>query len=950
MAKALKSSKKTKVSGTTAPRPTLRWMERISGLIYGVSQPAPGEGGDPRANSRQIKKQDKLQKTQTATFFLSPEAYQNDAKNFIKDLFVVGLFVFLLLLLLISLLSGHFLLALLAIFFESQLLDHMPWEHIFPGQNRTKISLLILHYFFAPPLLLSLAAVLAIIGQVNFILHQFRPGALYYLMAIICTFGYETKAAPMSVEPGPPAPIKGKEIKARTVQGEPRLNPFYIFVPILMFAWAFSYFIMDIYPYMGLVLWLLGVGLFMFGLWRAENIKYPQNLEPFTNNQKIGLAAILVTAFIVRVFKLQDIPHGLVHDECSRLLVSFSLPLPFSVNEWNYPNMPLLLNGLYRFLFSDNTIAFRMASVVPGTLTVYLVFQFTRFCFGNRAGLFAAFLSAFTFLPIAISRMTYDQVHIPFATVGVTYFFYKGLKLRRKLDFAWAACFLCFGLHSYAALRILPFIIAAFLIYLCFRDRKLLTENKWGFLVFAAVTLVLMGPLIYEMFGKGSDLWRRPVGLFIIRDTPLWQWPAFVTNAVIMILKDYFYSATIYLAYCIRWLGLPEKPVFDLITAACCIASLGIVFRRIKEPIYILILMTAFLSLLPQAGSMFHYPVARTLGLLPPVFMLAGLFLGRGYELTLKTSSRFMKIILQGLFAVILGYVFIANVRMYFVTNAEYVDYFPYESGLLGNEGIYECARQEMAFDKLGYAVTSELASHPTSIVVTAGRVENLQGYASYLDMPYTRVLKKGSPGVVYFFWPDKTNERLNLLKAFYPAGKYGNFQNPKTKDVLYWSYIVSQDELKANQGLNVQYYNNLDFAGKPVTQTAGEEVAYYWRENHQPVKAPFSARFSGGFYFSTDQTITYTLEAMDQTRFFIDDKLVLFIKSSNRITSVAKAIFLKAGPHRLRVETIERSGLGGLGLFWNGPYSGPKAIIPRESMLPTSTMERLFTLKKIKQ
>ncbi len=949
MAGAFKKTDRKKTVRQRNPQDHLRvWAERLSRLIYGSDdqKEKKPEGNIFFSDSGKMKRPKAEKQAVANKFYFSQEAYKNDRKMFLKNILLVGLFVLLLLWAVIELYKWNLFMVLVLLFVASQLLQFIPWGDVFPGQERPKSFLKAVKDFFPPYGLFLFSSLLAVAGQIFFILHEFKPGALCYLSAILLAFGYEARNCSTTPDHWTATPIQDKENPTLAGKRPARFRFIYIVVPIGIFLWAFSYFIAGVEQFLGVWLWVASISIFMFGLWRAEPVKFPQ-AEPLTRYQRIGLAVIFIMAVLVRFYKLQDLPHGFVHDEIAQLLLGIGFPLPFFINEWNCASLPFLLNGVScylstTFLHLDNCIGYKLVCVAADLTTIYLLFQFTRFCFGNRAGLFAAFLWTFSFLPIAMSHMTYEHVEVPMATVGLFFFLYRGLKLRRKIDFAWAGFFFSFGLYAYASFRIVPIIAVLFLAYVFFREKKWIYGNIQGLTIFGVTILAWLAPILYQVFFQHIDVMTRALWTIHVRNYPL-------RMAIPMVLQDYYYSAVMYSELCARWIGLPGKPVFDLATAACSIACLGIVGRRIKEPIFVLILLMAFLGMMPGALTEMAYPTARTTQFLPPVFMLAGLFLGRGFEATLGITSRLKKYIFQGLFVILLVYVLIDGIHLYFVANAEFADYAPRHSmgsQYLGEADEYEAARKEMAFDREGYAISGGVNNNYSLLLLNWVRPYHYSDFNPSLDLPYRHHLGRDCPGVAYLFFPGPINEdKKEFLEYFYPKGKYEGGVDPKTKYEMFWSYAVSRDEVLANQGLTGKYYGNPGFEGKPVTQTAGAGLIYDWELN-SPVKAPFSASFSGGFIFSNDQMVTFTLKSRDQAKCYIDGKLVLSIQSSPRMKGTAKMVSLKTGPHRIKVETVETSGRGGLGLFWNAAGATQNGIIPSELLLSDAAIDRLIAFK----
>lgn len=101
-------------------------------------------------------------------------------------------------------------------------------------------------------------------------------------------------------------------------------------------------------------------------------------------------------------------------------------------------------------------------------------------------------------------------------------------------------------------------------------------------------------------------------------------------------------------------------------------------------------------------------------------------------------------------------------------------------------------------------------------------------------------------------------------------------------------------------KGLDVEYFNNLDFSGKPSYTTVEPGLSHYWH-NLSPAPGiniePFAARFSGTIRVSTSGLYEFSLIADNYGRLYLDGKLLLdnWSDKSTEITSTAQ-IYLEKG------------------------------------------------------
>jgi beta-glucosidase len=80
-------------------------------------------------------------------------------------------------------------------------------------------------------------------------------------------------------------------------------------------------------------------------------------------------------------------------------------------------------------------------------------------------------------------------------------------------------------------------------------------------------------------------------------------------------------------------------------------------------------------------------------------------------------------------------------------------------------------------------------------------------------------------------------------------------------------------------EGLDVEYFNNLDFSGKPSYTTVEPGLSHYWH-NLSPAPGiniePFAAQFNGTIHVKTSGIYEFSLIANNYGRLYIDGKLLL--------------------------------------------------------------------------
>ena len=124
--------------------------------------------------------------------------------------------------------------------------------------------------------------------------------------------------------------------------------------------------------------------------------------------------------------------------------------------------------------------------------------------------------------------------------------------------------------------------------------------------------------------------------------------------------------------------------------------------------------------------------------------------------------------------------------------------------------------------------------------------------------------------------------------------------------------------------GLQGEYFNNHDFAGKPFRVTVDQAVDFDWWENppQEGMKADsFSVRWTGMIVPPVSGTYSLGVRVFGTGRLFVDD--TLFVEFSDRHVVLAKwnQIKMEEGqPHRIKVEFSDRRADALMQLVWEPP------------------------------
>jgi hypothetical protein len=260
---------------------------------------------------------------------------------------------------------------------------------------------------------------------------------------------------------------------------------------------------------------------------------------------------VMVTAAVLRLWRLGQLPPGLYRDEAFNGLDALHVlegqyALFFQANNGREPAY-IYLTALFVSVFGRSAMAVRLAAAVTGTLTTWLTYRLATAWFGRLTGILAAGVWAINVWPVHLSRIGLRPILLA-PSLALT-FWLGTLAYRRQQRWLWLLAGLAYGaaFYTYVAARFTPLLLLSLAAYLVTRGygRRLWPGALW-FSLGAAVTLA---PLIYLAWQQpdlvlgrvsqvsvfntavndgrlGSTLWRhlgRAIGLFFWRGDTIWR-------------------------------------------------------------------------------------------------------------------------------------------------------------------------------------------------------------------------------------------------------------------------------------------------------------------------------------------------------------------------------------------------------------------------------------------
>lgn len=383
---------------------------------------------------------------------------------------------------------------------------------------------------------------------------------------------------------------------------------------------------------------------------------------------------ILLMAAAFRLILLDGVPPGLAQDEIldadiARFIREGEHALFFS---HGYGHEPLYHYFAAPFapLFGDNLLAIRLPSVFLGLLLVALTMSWAKREYGALAAVIAGLGLAVSWWPVIFSRIGIRPILEPVLIVLAVWFWpldARAVSRTSQWRAVLAGLLLGLSIYAYTAARIILLIPAVLFIiwssrYLWLRYRKwdeAAIINMWQARMVYAAIILLVGLAVYMPMAltlrARPELQQRLEQLEGPVDA-LRQWdlgPVLeMTKATIGV---YSFTGDP------RWTySLPNRPLFDPVTAILFYGGLLITVWKWKRPVYLILPVWLVVTMLPSALSPDAPSTVRLIGALPVVYLLPGIAIDTLYRWQSRfrtgTSNR------QGLvFAILLTLILLFN-------------------------------------------------------------------------------------------------------------------------------------------------------------------------------------------------------------------------------------------------------------------------------------------------
>jgi len=533
---------------------------------------------------------------------------------------------------------------------------------------------------------------------------------------------------------------------------------------------------------------------FLLSLGGKEDL---QKEEPYNRSEFVPLALIVALGFLFLAYDLENTPPGFHGDEGESgmqalKILEGQIPSLISVGWYHQPILAFAWHAVTMKIFGDTVFGLRMSSVIVGTLTIIPFYFLTRLLFGKRVALLATFLLSVSHWHIALNRIGINYTQITLLELTSFYFLFKGLRSKNTLYFMASGLAVGMGLYLYYASRLVPFIIAAFMLFGILLERGFWARYRYGFLALFLAAALVFAPLAFYFLEHPHQFISRTQSVFLFSDLnrlerslgttkPL---PAFLVQAQrVLPLFNQGHDRSGQYGY--------QGALLDFLSAIFFILGLAYITLRWREPKHIFLLLWFWLTLI--VGGMLTLPAPftpRLAGMIPLPFIFAGLALEKARGLLAQAwgQSRLARAATTVLMILVLSTAGIINYRTYFV---EYVNSI---QGWAQREAATAVAKyiRSLGEDYKVYLLGApHLYLRHGTIRFIARQCEgvdllNLKGYIS----PQGRVERN----VAYIILPHRLDQ-LPLLLQYYPRATLRSFTRP-SGEIRFVALEVEKEEV----------------------------------------------------------------------------------------------------------------------------------------------------------
>lgn len=329
------------------------------------------------------------------------------------------------------------------------------------------------------------------------------------------------------------------------------------------------------------------------------------------------LITILLVAAFFRLYRLDEIPPGVTHDEADTCYFAAAVyrGQPSQViAPYGYAYQPFTMysGALFMALFGPNDLALRFHSAFFGMMLIVFTYLWARRLFGTAVGLGGAALMAVSFWTVFDSRFALNSAPAPALFTAAAYFLWRALAGREKRRGEWWAwglfvLLLAASFYVYEAALAAAASLGLLWLYLALFDHAQFRRHGLRLAGALVVAGMLAAPHLLD-----PHTWGRPKTLSgPLREAWYGNWKPLAAN-IVSGLGTLSFKGDTFVTY-----NLPGRPVFDPLVSLFFYGGVALCLRRWRKPAYAFTLLWAAMGMVPtlilgEWTSTLHSKAAET--------------------------------------------------------------------------------------------------------------------------------------------------------------------------------------------------------------------------------------------------------------------------------------------------------------------------------------------------
>ncbi len=493
---------------------------------------------------------------------------------------------------------------------------------------------------------------------------------------------------------------------------------------------------------------------------------------------------ILLIAFFLRVYELDQIPSGIYLDASGPALYAlkmlhehFKPPFMLPAFAANPSYLVYLLAVWFRW-FSPTQVNLFLFYVVFAMAALPFIYWTFRQLAGPQSALLTVYFIAVMRWHMVFSRIGFRGIQVPFYMFGTLAFFLYGLKLKKGWPFFLSALFLTGGLYTYQSFKAFPLMMLILLVYEHFKNPKTLKALAVPLLASAALCGFFTVPLLHYWNQQGSLGTRESqifIGKEVVQEKSLRPLAEKALQTALMFNRKGEEQPRH---------NFKDHPILDDVTGLFFILGFFLALWKFRQKPYFYAVCGFFVMSLPGLLSSEETQSHRMLGALPfAAFFAAGAVLTWRKGMAERFPS--FRPWVNGLVMGLLIFAAIENIKTYFVDQA----------------GDYDCWRD---FNIEATTVGKTVVQHPNTVFYLAPAFYDhfTVQYLDYFESNRVHLLDLGEMNhlpldtrlsKICFVLDEGKSPTLAFLKGLYPQGQEEPFKDRYGKTLAFFYYVSGQ-------------------------------------------------------------------------------------------------------------------------------------------------------------